>query len=89
MFWCLLTRDENYAHAQPSLTAKKLRKLELIAGAKRHDRSAAGVWSANRAVREAEKQIARQAEASYLRTVRDWQATAPKKVGASTTPEHA
>ena len=52
------TRDENYAHAQPSLTAKKLRKLELIAGARRFDRSAAGVWSANRAVREAEKRLA-------------------------------
>jgi hypothetical protein len=79
LFWCLLTRDENYAHAQPSLTAKKLRKLELIAGAKRFDGSAAGVWSANRAVREAEKQLARQAEASYVRMVRDWQATAPNK----------
>ncbi len=85
LFWCLLTRDENYAHAQPSLTAKKLRKLELIAGAKRFDPAAAGVWSANRAVREAEKQLARQAEASYVRMVRDWQATAPKRVGASAT----
>jgi transposase len=89
LFWCLLTRDENYAHAQPSLTAKKLRKLELIAGAKRFDRSANGIWSANRAVREAEKQLANQAEASYVRMVRDWQATAPKKVGASATPERA
>jgi transposase len=43
LFWCLLTRDENYAHAQPSLTTKKLPKLELIAGAKRFDRSAAGI----------------------------------------------
>jgi hypothetical protein len=89
LFWCLLTRDENYAHAQPSLTARKLRKLELIAGAKRHDPSAAGIRTANRAVREAEKQLARQAEASYVRMVRDWQATAPKKVGASATPERA
>ena len=89
LFWCLLTRDENYAHAQPSLTAKKLRKLELIAGAKRFDGSAAGIWSANRAMREAEKQLARQAEASYVRMVRDWQAAAPKKVGASATPERA
>jgi hypothetical protein len=40
---------------------KKLRKLELIAGAKRHDASATGIWSANRAVREAEKRLARQA----------------------------
>jgi transposase len=89
LFWCLLTRDENYAHAQPSLTAKKLRKLELIAGAKRRDPSAAGIFSVNRAIREAEKQLARQAEASYVRMVRDWQATAPKKVGASATLERA
>ena len=81
LFWCLLTRDENYAHAQPSLTAKKLRKLELIAGAKRYDRSAAGVFSINRTMRAAEKKLAQQAEASYVRMVRDWQATAPKKSG--------
>ena len=29
LFWCLLTREEDYAFAQPSLTAKKLRRLEL------------------------------------------------------------
>ena len=33
LFWCLLTREEDYAYAQPSLTAKKLRRLELAAGA--------------------------------------------------------
>lgn len=89
LFWCLFTRDENYDHAPQSPTAKKLHKLELIAGAKRHDRAAAGIWTANRAVREAEKQLDRQAEASYVRMVRDWQATGPKKVGASATPERA
>jgi transposase len=89
LFWCLLTREEDYAHAQPSLTAKKLRKLELIAGAKRRDPSAAGIFSVNLAMRAAEKQLASQAEASYVRMVRDWQAAAPKKVGASATPERA
>ncbi len=67
----------DYAHAQPSLTAKKLRKLELIAGAKHYDRSAAGIWTANRAVRDAEEQLARQTEASYVPLA----ATAPKKSG--------
>ena len=43
----------------------------------------------NRAVREAEKRLARQAEASYVRMVRGWQAAALKKVGASATPERA
>jgi transposase len=29
LFWCLLTRETDYAYAQPSLTKKKLRRLEL------------------------------------------------------------
>ncbi len=33
LFWCLLTRGEDYAHQQPSLTAKKLRLVEIRAGA--------------------------------------------------------
>ena len=90
LFWCLLTRGENYAHAQPSLTAKKLRKLELKAGAEKHSKAAAGVWSTNRAMRDAERKLAEQAEASYVRIVRDWQSSAPKKTeGASVTPGRA
>ena len=33
LFWCMLTRSEDYAHQQPSLTRKKLRRLEITAGA--------------------------------------------------------
>jgi transposase len=89
LFWCLLTRDEHYAHARPSLTAKKLRKLELKAGAKRYERSAAGIYKTNEAMRAAELRLAEQAEASYTRMVRDWQAMAPQKGGAGVTPERA
>ena len=95
LFWCLLTRGENYAHQQPSLTAKKFRRLELKAGADKYSRAASGgVWSANQKMREFERQLAQQAEASYVRMVRDWQASAPKKpkpeeAGASVTPERA
>ena len=28
LFWCMLSRGQDYAHQQPSLTAKKLRRLE-------------------------------------------------------------
>ncbi len=35
LFWCMLTRSEDYAHQQPSLTKKKLRRLEITAGAPR------------------------------------------------------
>ena len=47
LFWCMLTRREDYAHQQPSLTKKKLRRLEITAGAPKYAKSAAGVWSAN------------------------------------------
>ena len=40
-------------------------------------------------MREAERGLALQAEASYAQTVRDWQAGAPKKAGASVTPGRA
>ena len=29
LFYCMLTREEDYAHQQPSLTAQKLRRLEV------------------------------------------------------------
>jgi len=90
LFWCMLTRGEDYAHQQPSLTAKKLRKLELKAGAPRRTKAAAGISSVNRAMREAERELAEQAEISYKRLVQDQKAGAPaRKVGASATPERA
>src|SRR5215217_541373 len=90
LFWCMLTRGEDYAHQQPSLTKKKLRRLELTAGAPKHAKTARGVWSSNLAIRHAERELAQQAEASYKRLVTDQQAAAPaRKVGASATPERA
>jgi transposase len=89
LFWCLLTREEDYAYQQPSLTKKKLRRLEIAAGAERYTAKAAGIWSANDAVREAERELARQAEVAYARTVSDWHSTQAVKVGASVTPGRA
>jgi transposase len=87
LFWCLLTREQDYAYQQPSLTRKKIRRLELAAGAPRHQ-GQPGVWAANKAMRQAERELAQQAELAYARTVRDWQATAPK-AGAGATPGRA
>ena len=90
LFWCMLTRGEDYAHQQPSLTNKKLRRLEITAGAPKYTKTARGIWSTNAAIRHAERQLAAQAEASYKRLVKDQQAGAPaRKVGASATPERA
>jgi transposase len=85
LFWCLLTRGEDYAFAQPSLTAKKMRRLELAAGAPRRQ-GGRDVWSTNKAMREAECALALQAQRAYERTVADWQAN---RVGAGATPGRA
>ena len=90
LFWCMLTRSEDYAHQRPALTKKKLRQLELTAGAPARTKAAAGIWSTNRAIRDAERALAEQAEVSYKRMVTDQQAGRPSgKVGASATPERA
>jgi transposase len=90
LFWCMLTRGEDYAHQQPSLTRKKLRRLEITAGAPKYTRRAAGIWSTNEHMRTGELELARQAETSYRRMVQDQAAGAPaRKVGASATPERA
>ena len=90
LFWCMLTRSEDYAHQQPSLTRKKLRRLEITAGAAKNTRKAAGIWSTNELMRDAELELARQAETSYARMVQDQLAgRAAKRVGASATPERA
>jgi hypothetical protein len=76
----LLTRGEDYAFAQPSLTKKKkTRRLELQAGAPRWQ-CGRGVWSTNTKMRAAERELALQAQRAYERTIADWQAAA--KAGA-------
>jgi len=84
LFWCMLTRQQDYAYGQPSLTRKKLRRLELAAGAPRYQ-GGRSVWSTNDAMRRAERELALQAERAYQRTVADWQSTR----GASATPGRA
>jgi transposase len=87
LFWCMLTRGEDYAFQQPSLTRKKLRRLELQAGAER-GQVKPGIWAANTAMRQVERELARQAELAYQRTVADWRAATAIK-GASATPGRA
>ena len=79
------------------MTAKKLRLLEITAGAPTRKGQQTGVWATRQRMRQAERELAQQAEASYTQTVRDWQAARPAKakpagpaeVGASVTPGHA
>jgi transposase len=91
LFWCLLSRGEDYAHQQPTLTAKKLRLVEITAGAPTLKGKQTGVFATRQRMRQAERELAQQAEASYTRMVRDWQAAepGPAKAGASVTPGRA
>ena len=89
LFWCLLTRSEDYAYGQPSLTQKKLRRLELAAGAPSKRGTKSGPMAANAAMRKAERELAQQEEAAYRRSIRDWHATQAKRKGAGATPGRA
>jgi len=90
LFWCMLTRGEDYAHQRPALTKKKQRQLELTAGAPARTKQAAGIWSTNRAILHAERALAEQAEVSYQRIVTDQKAGRPsRKAGANATPQRA
>jgi hypothetical protein len=81
----MITRGEDYAFARPSLTAKKLRALELKAGrpARRGQKGTASGYSLKE-VRRRERELAEQAERAYAQMVADWQKRAPRdKPGAA------
>jgi transposase len=90
LFWCLLTREQDYAYQQPSLTAKKLRLLELRAGAPTRKGIPSGTWPTRQRMRAAERELGERAEAAYKRMVAEWQRTqANKSKGAGATPGRA
>jgi len=81
-----LTREENHAYAQPSLTQKKLRLLEIRAGAPTlRGTAVTGTWATRQRMRTAERELAAQAEAAYRRTVADWQRTQAKRGAGATS----
>jgi transposase len=72
LIWYLLTRDEDFAWAGTSLTATKLRRLELAAGAPSH-RGGRRSWAASSAtIRAQERAVAAGAEEQYRRFVSAW-----------------
>jgi transposase len=88
LFWHLLTKEQDYAFARPTLTRRKLRRLELLAGAERRrsgGRPKKGGPSL-KAQEQGEIELARQAEIAYRRLVSDWQQSVK---GAGATPGRA
>jgi transposase len=74
----LLSREEDYAYHRPASLRRKLRRLELRAGApsQRGKRRGGAIWETP-SKDDREKALARQAELSYRRLVADWQASRP------------
>jgi transposase len=89
LFWHLLTREEDYAFARPSMTRHKLRQLELAAGAPPRKGKAGVAGNKSKKVWDAERELSRQAEVAYRRLVSDWQSSGPKRRGAGATPGRA
>jgi len=72
LFWHLLTSGRDYAYSMPTATAKKMRAVELKAGASRR-RGENPRQPLNREQRrEVERRMAEHAQAAYERTVDDW-----------------
>jgi transposase len=78
--WQLIIKGEDYAFQRPSLTAQKLRALELRAGmpSRRGQKRKAASYSLKQ-VRARERALTEQAERAYRQLVADWQAKAPAR----------
>lgn len=82
--WQLLTDQDDYAFAQPSLVRAKLRRIELAAGMPPlPTRHAGRRIKATASEREAERETVTRAEAAYRRLIADWKATGPTRAATA------
>jgi transposase len=79
--WHLVTKDQDYAFARPSLNAHKRRRLELAAGATSRRGPTAGPSRDYhlKQLRDAEKAIVEQQERAYEVLVAHWQPKRPAR----------
>jgi transposase len=86
--WQLLTREQDYAYQRPTLVARKLRTLELRAGAAPESSSSTARLAGSAEQRAAqEHQLAEHAELAYRRLIADWKAIGPNKGAGAAQPE--
>jgi transposase len=89
LFWHLLASEQDYAFQRPAMTRNKIRRLELLAGAPSQKGRQGIAGNKSKKLFDVERELSRQAEASYRRLVSDWQASGPRKLGAGATPGRA
>ncbi len=83
LFWHLLVSGQDYAYSMPTPTAKKLRAVELKAGAPSR-RGGGSQHALNREERrKLERRSAEHAEAAYRRNVADWHRQQKKVAGTA------
>ena len=91
LFWCMLTRSQDYAHQQPSLTRKKLRRLEITAGAPKYTPpqppGSGPPTTSMRTPNSSSPARPKPPTSGWSKTSRPERR--PRKVGASVTPERA
>jgi transposase len=76
--WHLMAKERDYAFARPSLTAQKLRALELRAGmAPRRGRKGKAAAYSLKEVRRRERELTEQAEQAYRQLVANWKPKGP------------
>lgn len=82
--WQLLSDQQDYAFAQPSIVRAKLRRAELVAGMPPlPTRHAGRRIKATASEREAEREAVVRAEAAYKRLIADWKATGPARAAVA------
>jgi len=82
--WQLLTKEEDYAYARPSLMRAMIRRAELDAGAPPRPRRHGGkAVRASAKEKAAEREMVERAEAAYRRMVDDWRSSGAKGAGAT------
>jgi hypothetical protein len=72
LFWHLLASGQDYAYSMPTPTAKKLRSVELKAGAPSRQGGGSQHTLNREQRRKLERRSAEHAEAAYRRNVSDW-----------------
>jgi len=80
--WQLLTKQEDYAFKRTTLVERKLRTLELRAGAPHRRGHSTTSEPARRETHDRELMLARQAELAYRRLISDWQLSPRTRKGA-------
>jgi len=88
--WQLLTKEQDYAFKRQTIIERKLRALELRAGAPKRTGAQHPKNTPTRKQRAAqERQLTDQAELAYQRLIQDWTASRPGNDGAGAAPGRA